>query len=76
MAYELRRLVTNTTPLITLAVTRGNLDTLQQLFDDVVVQQEVAADGIARLRAHGIWLGAQVQTFALAEEAKFLPQLN
>jgi predicted nucleic acid-binding protein len=30
------------------------------------------ADSIARLRAHGIWLGAQVQTFALAEEAKFL----
>jgi hypothetical protein len=28
------------------------------------------AESIARLRAHGIWLGAQVQTFALEEEAK------
>jgi predicted nucleic acid-binding protein len=28
------------------------------------------ADSIARLRAHGIWLGAQVQAFALEEEAK------
>jgi hypothetical protein len=28
------------------------------------------ADSIARLRAHGIWLGAQVQAFALKEEAK------
>ena len=30
------------------------------------------AQSIARLRAHCIWLGAQVQTFALAEEATFL----
>lgn len=168
MAHEPRRLVTNTTPLITLSIACGHLDILQQLFDEVIVPQEVAAeitagglqrpgvaeflaaqswlkpvatpcaiapyllntldrgeasviqtaldqhiplvaidevvgrrvarlaalevtgsigillkarhrgltgsiaDSIARLRAHGIWLGAQVQTFALAEEAKLL----
>jgi predicted nucleic acid-binding protein len=29
------------------------------------------ADSFARLRAHGIWLSAQVQAFALAQEALF-----
>ncbi len=28
-------------------------------------------DSFTRLRAHGIWLGAQVQAFALQEEARF-----
>ena len=37
-----RRLVTNTTPLITLAVACGNLDVLQHVHAEVIVTQEVA----------------------------------
>jgi predicted nucleic acid-binding protein len=166
MAHAPRRLVTNTTPLITLSIACGHLDILRQLYDEVIVPSEVAseitagglqrpgvaeflaaqawlkplatpcaiapyllntldrgeasviqtaldqrialvaidevvgrrvarlagldvtgsigillkarqrgltgsiAESIARLRAHGIWLGAQVQAFALEEEAK------
>jgi predicted nucleic acid-binding protein len=161
------RLVTNTTPLITLSIACGSLDVLRQLYEEVIVTSEVAAevttggmhrpgaaefiaaqswlkplaqpraiapyllntldrgeasviqaaldqnvplvaidevvgrrvarlaglsvtgsigillkarklgltgnlaDSFTRLRAHGIWLSAQVQTFALQEEARF-----
>jgi predicted nucleic acid-binding protein len=44
MAHEPRRLVTNTTPLITLSIACGHLDILRQLFDEVIVPQEVAAE--------------------------------
>jgi predicted nucleic acid-binding protein len=37
------RLVTNTTPLITLSVACGSLDILRQLYEDIVVTHEVAA---------------------------------
>jgi predicted nucleic acid-binding protein len=41
------RLVTNTTPLITLSVACGSLDILRQLYEDIVVTSEVAAEIIA-----------------------------
>ena len=37
MAHAPRRLVTNTTPLITLSIACGHLDILRQLFDEVIV---------------------------------------
>jgi predicted nucleic acid-binding protein len=37
MAHEPRRLVTNTTPLITPSIACGHLDILQHLYDEVIV---------------------------------------
>jgi predicted nucleic acid-binding protein len=60
-----RKLVTNTTPLITLAVACGSLDILQQLYDEVIVTHEVAAEimaggmqrpGVAEFMAAQAWL--------------------
>jgi predicted nucleic acid-binding protein len=39
-----RRLVTNTTPLITLSIACGSLDVLRQLYEEVIVTSEVAAE--------------------------------
>lgn len=41
------RLVTNTTPLITLSIACGSLDVLRQLYEQVIVTSEVAAEIIA-----------------------------
>ena len=59
------QLVTNTTPLITLAVACGSLEVLRQLYDHVLVTQEVAQEiaagglhrpGVAEFLAAQHWL--------------------
>jgi predicted nucleic acid-binding protein len=41
------RLVTNTTPLITISIACGNLNILRELYDEVLVPQEVAQEMLA-----------------------------
>jgi predicted nucleic acid-binding protein len=65
MPDTLRQLVTNTTPLITLSIACGSLDVLRELYDEVVVTAEVAAEitagdmqrpGVAEFLAAQAWL--------------------
>jgi predicted nucleic acid-binding protein len=69
------RLVTNTTPLITLSVACGSLDILRQLYEDIVVTHEVAAEitaggmqrpGVAEFVAAQPWLKPLTSPCAIA----------
>jgi predicted nucleic acid-binding protein len=69
------RLVTNTTPLITLSVACGSLDILRQLYEDIVVTSEVAAEitaggmqrpGVAEFMAAQPWLKPLTNPCAIA----------
>jgi predicted nucleic acid-binding protein len=70
-----RKLVTNTTPLITLAVACGSLDVLKHLYDEVIVTKEVAAEitdgglqrpGVAEFWAAQTWLNPLLVPCAIA----------
>jgi predicted nucleic acid-binding protein len=69
------RLVTNTTPLITLSVACGNLDILRQLYEEIIVPSEVAAEitaggmqcpGVAEFIAAQAWLKPMTRSCAIA----------
>jgi predicted nucleic acid-binding protein len=70
-----RQLVTNTTPLITLSIACGSLDILRQLYDTVLVPQEVALEitaggmqrpGVAEFLAAQHWLKPMDKPCAIA----------
>jgi predicted nucleic acid-binding protein len=75
MSSSPRKLVTNTTPLITLAVACGNLAILRQLYDEVIVTQEVASEitaggihrpGVAEFLEAQSWLKPVEKSCAIA----------
>jgi predicted nucleic acid-binding protein len=75
MAPAPRRLVTNTTPLITLSIACGHLDILRHLYDEVVVPHEVATEitagglqrpGVAEFLAAQTWLKPMAAPCAIA----------
>ena len=72
---SLRRVVTNTTPLIALSVACGNLDFLRQLYDEVVVTHEVANEitagglhrpGVGEFLAAQSWLKPMTASCAIS----------
>lgn len=69
------RLVTNTTPLITLSIACGSLDVLRHLYEEVIVTSEVAAEvsaggvhrpGVAEFIAAQSWLKPLAAPCAIA----------